>query len=200
MSEGAPLILASASPRRRRILAEIGVPFEVVVPEADEVFLGDDPGETARENALRKHDWSRGRFPERDVIAADTVIDLDGRCVTKPSSRQHAIEMLRSFSGRDHTVITAVAFSRPHTGTRLHVDEASVRFRAMDDATIARYFALVDPMDKAGSYDIGRCSDIIIESFSGSWTCIMGLPLEVVVDWLRATPPPGRTAVNDGSG
>lgn len=184
-SSASPLILASASGRRRKILEAMGVNFEVAVPDVEEVTYLDDPRRTASENAIRKGEWSRVRFPDRVTIAADTVIDFRGRVICKPSSEAEAVEFLRSFSGEQHTVITAVAFSTPQRGLEIEVVESQVVFKKLTDEQIRQYCSKVDPLDKAGAYDIDQNGDMIIESFAGSRTNIMGLPAEVVAKWLK---------------
>jgi septum formation protein len=180
------LILASASPRRRKILEEIGVPFRVVPPEVDEVFWPNRPRRTAEFNALRKHAWARERLPHAAILAADTVIDFDGRCVAKPDSHGAAATMLRAFSGHAHRVLTAVAWSAPESRTELRTVESVVRFRRLSEADIEEYLRAVNPLDKAGAYDIDQRGDLIVESFEGSWTNVMGLPRETVEPWVRS--------------
>jgi septum formation protein len=96
-----------------------------------------------------------------------------------------ASEFLRMFSDATHTVITAVAFSTPTSAPEVHIVESSVTFLPLTPATIRKYFSRVDPMDKAGAYDIDQCGDMIIRSYAGSRTNIMGLPKELVERWLR---------------
>ena len=180
------LILASASPRRRKILEEIGIPFRVVVPEVEEVFWSDRPLGTAESNAHRKFAWARERFPEAALLAADTVIDFDGRCVAKPASHVAAAAMLRAFSGHAHRVLTAVVWSAPQRRRVLRTVESVVRFRRLSKADIEEYLRVVNPLDKAGAYDIDQRGDLIVESFEGSWTNVMGLPREIVEPWVRS--------------
>ena len=180
------LILGSASARRRKILREIGVLFEVLVPQVAEMFLLREPGRMARENARLKAEWCAARRPDRVVISADTIIDLDGRAVGKPDSLEDAAAYLRMFSGRKHKVYTAVALALPGEGTRVELVESGVVFKRLDDTVIRNYFSLVDPLDKAGGYDIDQHGDLIVESYSGSRTNIMGLPFETVVPLLES--------------
>ncbi|MEI6808030.1 MAG: Maf family nucleotide pyrophosphatase [bacterium] len=180
-----PLILASASERRRKILESLGVSFEVVIPDVEELTFLDDARRTASENAIRKSRWSRGRCADRITIAADTVIDFKGRVVCKPVDMDEAFRILRQFSGTQHTVITAVAWSMPDLPTDLVVCESQVVFKVLADEQILEYCRRVNPLDKAGAYDIDQHGEMIIESFSGSITNIMGLPGEVVEQWLK---------------
>ncbi len=179
------LVLGSASERRRWILEELSVQFSILVPEVSEVFYATDPQRTALENCMNKHRWCAQRRRDARIITADTVIDFDGGCVAKPISLAEAIGFLQMFSGRRQTVITAAAFSQPASEPALEVAKSDVVFRQLTEGDIKSYFARVDPLDKAGGYDIGEHGDEIIESFSGSRTNIMGLPRHVVENWLR---------------
>jgi len=178
------LILASASPRRRAILTEMGLTFDVVLPEVDEIHRDDDPLGTVRENALRKCEWCRARHPDCRIVAADTVVVFEGRCIAKPASLEQARGFLRSFSGRTQRVYTGVGLYVPGGQVSIRVDESVVHFRELDEARIAEYFARVDPLDKAGAYDIDQHGELIIASHEGSWTNVMGLPREMVEAWL----------------
>ena len=180
-----PLLLGSASQRRSKILEEMGLEFVTAVADVEEVFYPDDPERTAVENAGHKHAWCAERYPDHAIIAADTVLDFDGRCMTKPSSMQEAVAFLKMLSARTHTVITGVALSRPGQQPDVVNVKSSVTFRALDEAVISDYFSKFSPLDRAGAYDIDEHGDMIIESFSGSYTNIMGLPKETIEKWLR---------------
>jgi septum formation protein len=108
-----------------------------------------------------------------------------GQCITKPQSRTHAAELLASFSAGTQQVLTAVAFQRPGLDLRCEVVESTVTFKRLTDRMISAYLDSVDPMDKAGAYDIGQHGDMIIASHTGSYTNIVGLPMELVTRWLR---------------
>ncbi|MEI6217578.1 MAG: Maf family nucleotide pyrophosphatase [bacterium] len=179
-----PIILASASERRRKILENLGIAFEVVVTDVDEVAYASDPRRTAAENALLKSDWCRMKFPARTSIAADTVIDFMGRVVGKPATIKEASEVLALFSGKSHTVITAVAFSVMGSAPELKLVESQVLFKELTGEQIRDYCSRVNPLDKAGGYDIDQFGALIIESSSGSRTNIMGLPAELVEEWV----------------
>jgi len=179
------LILASASQRRVKILKEMGLRFEVEVPRVDEFHDDDRPRFCVCENARHKNTWCRERHPDCVIIAADTVVDFEGRCVPKPRSMEEACAFMAMFSGKNQRVHTGVAFSAPGREIDVKVVTSEVRFKQLDDCLIHKYFSLVDPMDKAGAYDIDQHGDLIVDSFSGSRTNIMGLPRETVADWLE---------------
>lgn len=183
-------MMASASPRRRKILEGLCATFETAVPEVEEVHYADQARRSALENAARKHAWARARFPGRRIIAADTVIDLGGQCIGKPDSLESAIAMFRSFSGREHAVLTAVALTGADGEPVLQVLESRVRFRHLDEPAIREYFRRVDPLDKAGAYDIDQHAGLIVESYSGSVTNIMGLPAAAIRAWLGTSACP----------
>jgi septum formation protein len=182
--ESSTLVLASASPRRSKILAGLGVRFEVAVPDVEEITTG-DPHETVGDNALRKNAWGAARFPGRWVLTADTVVVFGGRCVEKPVSMTQAWEFLRMLSGQTHEVLTGVALADPSGHVRSEIVTSIVSFRALTDVDIDAYFKLIDPMDKAGAYDVDEYGHVVIASFKGSRTNIMGLPRETVEGWLR---------------
>ena len=181
-----PLVLASASPRRHKILTAMGLVFEFVVSAVEEVHWLDDPKGTVRENAARKCMWASERQPDVTVIAADTVVVLDGKAIGKPKSRQEAAAMLRSSSGRTQTVYTGLAMGCRRQLLEQSVTKSLVHFRDLTDAAIEQYFQRVDPLDKAGGYDIDQHSDSIIRGYEGSWTNIMGLPQGVLEQWLAS--------------
>jgi septum formation protein len=175
------LILASASPRRRELLAQLGVPFDVVVAEVTEHEAEDaDPRTMVAHNAALKADWVANRHPTAIVLGADTTVLIANSVLNKPRDLKEARAMLRRLAGRTHTVFTGVALRQQGTGLR--VDEgvtSSVTFRAFDDEVIDAYFRVVNPLDKAGAYGIQEGRELIVERWEGSFTNIMGLPMEV---------------------
>jgi septum formation protein len=174
------LILASASPRRRELLAQLGVPFEVVVAEVTEHEAEDaDPRAMVAHNAALKADWVAARHPDALVLGADTTVFIDQTVLNKPRDLAEARAMLRRLAGRTHTVFTGVALRR--AGDGLCVDEgvtSEVTFKPFDDAVIEAYFKLVNPLDKAGAYGIQDGRDLIVAGWRGSFSNIMGLPME----------------------
>jgi len=175
------LILASASPRRRELLAEIGVRFEVVVAEVIEHEAPDaDPRHMVAHNAALKADWVAARHPAAWVLGADTTVFIDSTVLNKPRDLAEARAMLRMLSGRTHTVFTGVALRRAADGLRIDEGVATeVTFRILDEPTIAAYLAAVNPLDKAGGYGIQERGELIVAGTRGSFTNIVGLPMEV---------------------
>lgn len=168
------IVLASASPRRAKILESLGVDFIVVKTDAKEVAYDDDPCRTVSENALAK-----GVAANRpDVLSADTIVWYNNRIYGKPRSFDEAKEFLRTLSGKVHSVFTGVAFNG-----EVKVVESKVRFRELTDAEIDVYVERVRPLDRAGAYDIDESGDLIVESYSGSYENIMGLPVEPLKEW-----------------
>lgn len=174
------LILASASPRRRELLAELGFPFEVIPAEVTEYEAADaDPREMVRHNAALKADWIAARHPDATVIGADTTVFVDRTVLNKPRDAAEARTMLRLLSGRSHTVFTGIAIRRLRDGLKLDRGVASeVQFKQLDEATIELYLSRVHTLDKAGGYAIQEETGLIVEKFSGSLTNIVGLPLD----------------------
>ena len=175
------LILASASPRRRELLSEVGVSFSVVVADVTEHEAEDaDPRQMVAHNAALKADWVAQRHPQAFVLGADTTVFIDRTVLNKPRDLADARAMLKRLSGRTHTVFTGVALRQ--LSTNLRIDEgvtSEVTFRVFDDTVIDAYFKLVNPLDKAGAYGIQDGRELIVERWEGSFSNIMGLPMEV---------------------
>jgi septum formation protein len=183
VSKGLPLhrlILASASPRRRELLGRTGVPFDVVVADVSEhEDPATDPRVMVAHNAALKADWVASRHPDAYVLGADTTVFLDGTAINKPADLAESRAILRRLSGREHTVFTGVALRRASEG--LKVDEgvsSTVSFKPLGDDLIEQYLRLVNTLDKAGAYSIQDQTDMIIAGYRGSFTNIMGLPME----------------------
>jgi septum formation protein len=180
MAEPARLILASASPRRRELLARLGIPFDVVVAGVTEhEDPATDPRVMVAHNAALKADWVAERHPDAVVLGADTTVFLDGHSINKPRDLDDARAMLRRLSGREHTVFTGLAVRRLSTGLRIDQGVSSqVEFKPFGDEVIERYIRLVDTLDKAGAYSVQDHTDMIVARTTGSFTNIMGLPME----------------------
>lgn len=182
-----PLVLASASPRRRELLAGLGLVFEVVV--ADVVEHEDptlDPRVMVARNSALKADHVAARRPQAWVLGADTTVFIDGHALNKPADLAEAQAMLRRLSGRAHTVFTGVALRHSSRGVREDFGVASeVVFRPLSDADIEAYLARVHVLDKAGAYAIQEHGEMLVAERRGSLTNIVGLPVDEVADALR---------------
>lgn len=176
----ARLILASASPRRRELLGELGLPFEVVVAQVTEhEEASTDPRTMVAHNAALKADWVAERHPDAVVLGADTTVFIDGAALNKPADPAEARAMLRRLSGRAHTVFTGIAVRRRRDGLRIDAGEASeVTFKTLDEAAIETYLSRVNTLDKAGGYAIQEHGDLIVAGYRGSLSNVVGLPLE----------------------
>jgi septum formation protein len=174
------LILASASPRRRELLAQLGIPFDVVVAEVTEhEDPATDPRVMVAHNAALKADWVAERHPDALVLGADTTVFLDGSAINKPRDLDEARSMLRLLSGRVHTVFTGVALRRRSTGVKIDRGVSSeVEFKPFGQEVIEEYLRLVNTLDKAGAYSIQDRTEMIVAGYRGSFSNIMGLPME----------------------
>ena len=194
-SSPARLYLASASPRRRELLTQIGLAHEVLrVPAPPGEDEPQHPGEsaadyvqrTARDKAERGRDWLRAQaLPALPLLAADTTVILDGQVLGKPADRDDAIRILQALSGQTHQVHTAVAL---WTGDRLleAVSITHVRMRPLELDEIARYCDSGEPYGKAGAYGIQGPAGTFVANIDGSYTGVMGLPLFETANLLRA--------------
>jgi septum formation protein len=190
--ETAPRIyLASTSPRRRDLLQQIGVHFDILTFRNSERGIDDDVDETPMpsESAVRYVErlaltkatagvrrlfWRK--LPYQPVLAADTTLEVDGLIIGKPVDTEDARTILRQLSGRRHHVLTAVALSDGKR-TRSRISKSTVHFRLLSDHDISRYIATGEPMDKAGAYGIQGYAATFIDKIYGSYSGIMGLPL-----------------------
>jgi septum formation protein len=182
-----PLILASASPRRRELLAWAGLDFTVVTSPAEEIHDATlDPAHLCEENARLKAAAVAASHPDATVIGADTLVFIDNLPLGKPADLAAARAMLRRLSGRVHQVCTGVCVI--HHGGRAAVAHAltDVRFRTLDEDDIDAYLARVNPLDKAGAYGIQDNGNRIIEGITGPYDNVMGLPVTLVLELLAA--------------
>jgi septum formation protein len=178
------VILASQSPRRRELLALIGIAHEVMPADINEdVRAGERPAAYTERLAREKAAVIGVRHPEAIVIAADTTVVIDGEILGKPVDAADARAMIRRLAGRSHTVLTAIAVAR---GAREEsaVESVGVTFRALTDDEIARYVATGEPMDKAGAYGIQGWGATIVERVDGDYFSVMGLGLRRLVELL----------------
>jgi septum formation protein len=207
-----PLLLGSTSPRRRDILAALGLPFRVAATDVDEAGIeGERPGPYLERIALAKLAAARRR-PEAEgagaILVADTAVILDDQILGKPRGEAEARAMIRALSGREHEVWTRFAIAGPDgsagsAATPLpHAETVitRVRFRALQDEEIAGYAATGEGLDKAGAYAIQGVGAFAVARIEGSYSNVMGLPVCEVIAALRRTgvlrrfplPPPGR--------
>ena len=190
------LILASGSPRRAKILKKLGVPFRVVKTDAEEVairpgvaYAPSMTGDVVENNAYRKV-WAGFKAAgggAGGILAADTVVWFRNRILGKPKDLDEAAEYLREMSDKEHSVFTGVAYLPPgateNDEPRFAIVESRVKFRKLSEKMIAEYVARVKPTDRAGAYDIDESGDLIVESYTGSYENIMGLPVEPLREW-----------------
>ena len=179
-------ILASASPRRRELLARIVPAFRVVPSRVDEASVREaDPVRFAVAAALLKAREVGERHPASLILAADTVVSLEGEIFGKPANRAEARATLKKLSGRRHRVITGVALFKKDVGQRLTgYEESLVRFRPLDDRAVERYLDTEDHADKAGSYAIQEVNDAFVEELVGDYDNVVGLPVRLVSEML----------------
>jgi septum formation protein len=190
MISGKKIYLASRSPRRRELLAQIGVGFELLLLR-DDLARGQDvdesplPGENPHDYVLRvshakaELGWLRvqqRRLPLFPVLAADTAVVLNDRIMGKPANRDEAMEMLRALSGKKHEVLTAVAVANAGK-IEQKLSASIVQFGKLTDHAVRRYAMTGEPLDKAGAYAIQGHAAAFIEKIEGSYSGVMGLPL-----------------------
>ncbi|MDX2438073.1 MAG: Maf family protein [Acidobacteriota bacterium] len=172
-----PIILASGSPRRKRLLEMIGITFEIEPSDIEErPQEGESPPHFALRAAREKALDVATRHPDSRVLGADTVVEIDGVILGKPRDAEDACRMLRSLSGRDHLVHTGVALAVAGNAREL-VDTASVRFSTLDDDIISWYVGSGEPMDKAGAYAIQGIGGLLVAELRGSPHTVVGLPI-----------------------
>lgn len=182
----AGLVLASGSPRRHELLRQLGLHVDVVVPDVDETPGPDEsPVAVVARLAAAKASVVAAGSADVVVVAADTVVDLDGRVLAKPVDETDARRMLGLLSGRAHAVHTGVAVRRQDATLDVEVVSTTVRFVALSARTIDRYVATGEPADKAGAYAIQGRAGAFVDSIDGSPSNVVGLPLATVVRMLR---------------
>ena len=180
------LILASASARRRELLETAGIPFVVDAANVDErVHAGESPEAYAGRVAMAKADWGRARHASEVVLGADTIVVIDGAILGKPASDADAVSMLTRLSGRDHEVLTAVAFAWPTAQSRVHLERTRVWFTTMTPAEVDWYVKTGEPADKAGAYAIQGLGSRFVRRIDGSYSSVVGLPVATVLQFLR---------------
>lgn len=180
------VILASQSPRRRELLQQIGLTHVVCPADIDEtVWPGEAPVPHCERLAREKAHTLALQNPAAVVIGSDTIVVVEGAILGKPANAEEAVAMLERLAGREHTVYTAVAVA--HGGQTLSgVEAVSVRFRPLTRTQIEAYVRTGEPMDKAGAYGIQGFGATLVESITGDYFAVMGLPLGRLVELLRA--------------
>jgi septum formation protein len=159
--------------------------FRVEVPDLPEAAIaGESPEDHVRRLAGAKAEWGRRRDPDALVLAADTAVVLDSSAgpelLGKPAGREEARRMLRRLSGREHRVLTGLALRGPGGASAEDVRSTRVRFARLDEATIEWYVRTGEPLDKAGAYGLQGCAAVLIEEIRGSWSNVVGLPLDAL--------------------
>ncbi|HXV81125.1 MAG TPA: Maf family protein [Candidatus Binatia bacterium] len=192
------LILASTSSRRREILALLGLPFEVIVPEFDEDPSNDRPvEEEVLDFALGKAQSVAKSHPASMVVGSDTMILINGNKIGKPDGNADSKRILRLLSGKTHRIFTGVAILDGLGGPGLSiVEEVSVKMRDYSEKEIEHYLACDESLDKAGAYSIQGAGRGLIESIRGDYLAAVGLPLQPIADYLRSRGVQGLTNVD----
>lgn len=181
------LVLASASPRRSELLGLAGLEFEVLPGAAEPMpEQGEPPAEYACRAALAKALDAFARRPEAVVLAADTIVVLDGRILGKPSDAADALRTLQELAGRAHEVITGCALCAPGRTPEVFSVSTQVTMAQAPAAALAAYVATGEPMDKAGSYAIQGKGGFLVQRIEGSYSNVVGLPVAEVVEALVA--------------
>lgn len=175
------IILASASPRRRELLEQGGIPFTVIPSQAEEKITTEQPGKAVEElSYLKCSDIYEKSSGDVIVIGADTVVASEGKILGKPSSPKEAVKMLQSLQGREHEVYTGVTImareGKENKQKTFH-EKTKVVFYPMSDEEIRSYVNTGEPMDKAGAYGIQGKSAVFIKAISGDYNNVVGLPL-----------------------
>ena len=173
------LILASCSPRRKELLSLTGIPFETVDPDVDESCALPADQAVAQLSA-RKARAVGSLQPGRFVLAADTLVSLDGISLGKPVNAEDAVRMLRMLSGRTHQVYTGVSVLSPSGKQYTETDRSDVTFCALQEKEITSYVRSGEPMDKAGAYALQGYASLWITHMEGSYSSVIGLPLYLV--------------------
>lgn len=177
-------ILASSSPRRFELLRQIGLSFQSIVPFVDETTELTDPIDIVCELSLRKASAVAKNNPLSVVIAADTVVAVDGNVLGKPKNAEDAAQMLRMMSGRSHFVYTGVTVAcdgRMETG----LCRTEVFFKDLTEEQISAYVASAEPYDKAGAYGIQSRGALLVDHIDGDYANVVGLPVSILYEMLK---------------
>lgn len=187
------ILLASQSPRRSELLKSMHISFEIEPAFVDEVLRDDySPVENALSVAETKARWVAGRNKNRFVIAADTIVVLGNEIIGKPVDKNDARRILERLNGKQHEVITGVAVINPQGNCFKEAAASKVKIKPLTAGEINEYIETGEPMDKAGAYAIQGKGSALVECYSGSWTNIVGLPVETVKSLLRIAGYPSQ--------
>lgn len=180
------LILASQSPRRHQILSRAGIPFSVRAANIDETQLtGEAPGEHVRRLARAKAEAAAA--PGEMVLAADTIVVIDGQVLGKPADFEDAVRMLRRLSGKEHQVMTGICLLRSEE-VIVDSETTRVRFIALSESEIRDYAGTGEPIGKAGAYAVQGLASKFIDRIEGCYFNVVGLPVALVYKYLRRFP------------
>ena len=181
-------MLASSSPRRRDLMKELGLEFTIVAPSSDETSSHPDPRLRVIVNAEAKSRSVSGQFADAVIIGADTIVFLDGMFLGKPVDQDDAKKMLELLSGKNHEVYTGLSILNTSTGKMLSkISCTEVRFKRLSQEVIAAYIDSGEPLDKAGAYGIQGDGGVFIADIVGSYSNVVGLPLELLREMLEKT-------------
>lgn len=171
------IILASGSPRRRELLSSLGLEFEIYKPEVDESRLNNErPEDLCRRLSRIKARAASQKFHDSIIIAADTIVVIDGLILGKPSDRQNAFDMLKTLQNREHEVLTGLTVCSD-AKIISHVEHTRVKFRQLSDSQIKNYIASGECDDKAGAYAVQGKGALLVESLRGDYFNVVGLPV-----------------------
>jgi len=181
------LVLASASPRRESLLKMLGFSFSICITDIDETIPEElSPKEAVERLSLEKAKAAATGRSEEIIIAADTIVALDGIIFGKPADKNDAFQILKALSGREHSVFTGVTVYEPFSNKTLtRVCETKVKMRKLTDEQIIAYIATGEPMDKAGAYGIQGYAACFVEGINGCYFNVMGLPLAALSEMLE---------------
>ncbi len=181
MSQNQAFILGSGSPRRRDLLNEACYRFTIEPSTAEELHDSRmNVQDLTQTNARLKAQEVAARFPDALVLGADTLVTIDGQALGKPADRKQALEMIQQLNGRTHQVMTGVCLMHKNNGRCLsHCEVTDVSFKTLSKQELQNYHDLINPLDKAGAYAAQEHGEVIIQQTTGSWTNVVGLPMEV---------------------
>ncbi|MCM3743477.1 Maf family protein [Sporosarcina luteola] len=181
-----PIILASGSPRRQELLGSLGIQFDTMPSDVEEVMelVDQDFADYVQKLAVKKATAVAERQLDAVIIAADTIVVFGGEVYPKPSTKEQAESFLRTFSGKTHSVFTGISILGNGL-SKVFSAETKVTFKELDDPLIKSYVNSGDPMDKAGGYGIQTAGALLVEKIEGDYLNVVGLPLSKLVEILR---------------